>query len=119
MHTFVENFEKIFGDLLEKTAMNTVILSSEEGKPLKVITTKRKSIKTPAITSIGSGLFYSINLNRSPDAKGGKEVLIKTPKGLLMYYKLTNNLIVGIIAEEHCKEGLLRMILKSFEKEYA
>jgi predicted regulator of Ras-like GTPase activity (Roadblock/LC7/MglB family) len=108
--------EEILESLIENTNSESAVIVNSEGLSIASVNTGNQDRVAVMIASLHSmGEKFSDDLN-----KGGiNQFYIKTDKGYLLLKDVNENTIVGLIAKEGSKLGLLMMYLDATVKEIA
>ncbi len=110
----MNNLDKILSNLVDNTNSESAVLVNAEGLTIASINAENEDRVAVMIASLHSmGEKFSNDLN-----KGGiNQFYIKTNDGYILLKDVNSNTIIGLIAKENTKLGLLMMYLDATVKE--
>lgn len=112
----MNDLERVLTNLVENTNSEAAVLVNAEGLTIASVNAKNEDRVAVMIASLHSmGEKFSTDLD-----KGGiNQFYIKTDTGYLLLKDVNKNTIIGLIAKDQAKLGLLMMYLDASTKEIA
>ena len=110
----MNNLEKILGNLVDNTNSESAVLVNSEGLTISSVNAENEDRVAVMIASLHSmGEKFSNDLE-----KGGiNQFYIKTDTGYILLKDVNDSTILGLIAKDSAKLGLLMMYLDASVKE--
>jgi predicted regulator of Ras-like GTPase activity (Roadblock/LC7/MglB family) len=110
----MNNLERVLSNLVENTNSESAVLVNSEGLTIASVNAKNEDRVAVMIASLHSmGEKFSNDLE-----KGGiNQFYIKTDTGYLLLKDVNKNTIIGLVAKDQAKLGLLMMYLDASVKE--
>ncbi len=115
MEDLYKIFDSFFGEWMDDTSIETVLLVDHFGIPKRKLS-RVNFDRDEVISAIGSSLFRPTVVGLNEATVDANEIFIKAPRGYIVFYKLTDELYLGIISGPDCKIGLLQILIHSFSK---
>ncbi|MCF6350846.1 MAG: roadblock/LC7 domain-containing protein [Flavobacteriaceae bacterium] len=110
----MNDLERVLSNLIESTSSESAILVNSEGLTVASVGAKNEDRIAVMIASLHSmGEKFSADLEKG----GVNQFYIKTDTGYLLLKEVNKNTIIGLIAKDQAKLGLLMMYLDASVKE--
>jgi len=110
----MNNIEVILNKLIENTNSDSAIIVNSEGLAIASVSTGSEDRIAVMIASLHSmGEKFSLDLSKG----NVEQFYIKTTDGYILLKDINENAIIGLIAKDSSKLGLLMMYLDSATKE--
>jgi len=111
----MNNLDKVLSNLVENTNSDAAVLVNSEGLTISSVNAQNEDRMAVMIASLHSmGEKFANDLN-----KGGiNQFYIKTNDGYILLKDVNENTIIGLVAKENTKLGLLMMYLDASVKEF-
>lgn len=112
----MNKIEVILNKLIENTNSDSAIIVNSEGLTIAAVNAENESRISVMIASLHSmGEKFSLDLNKGTV----EQFYIKTSAGYLLLKDISDNAIIGLIAKDNSKLGLLMMYLDNATNEIA
>jgi predicted regulator of Ras-like GTPase activity (Roadblock/LC7/MglB family) len=110
------NLEEVLRRLIDNTNSDSAVIVNSEGLAISSVNAQNEDRIAVMVASLHSmGEKFSNDLN-----KGGiNQFYLKTDKGYLLLKDINKNVILGLVAKEEAKLGLLMMYLDAATSEIA
>ena len=114
--TQIEQVREKLKELTRENNLDGLILADAEGLPI-VSYLAEENMDEETLAAAGAAIF-SAGLMTVNDAnkKGLSQVVLDSPDGYIIYTQVSDDYVLGIIAPPNAKLGVLRMIIKEFER---
>lgn len=110
----MNNLDKVLSNLVENTNSDAAVLVNSEGLTISSVNAQNEDRMAVMIASLDSmGEKFASDLNKGEV----NQFYIKTNNGYILLKDVNKDTIIGLVAKENAKLGLLMMYLDASAKE--
>lgn len=110
----MNNLDKVLSNLVENTNSDAAVLVNSEGLTISSVNAQNEDRMAVMIASLHSmGEKFANDLNKG----GVNQFYIKTNNGYILLKDVNKDTIIGLVAKENAKLGLLMMYLDASVEE--
>jgi len=110
-----EDFRKKLKQIALENNLEGLILADVEGLPI-VSYLADEEMDEDTLAAAGAAILTA-SLMTASDAKkrGVEQVIVNSPDGYIIYTQITEDLVLGLVAPQTAKLGILKMIIKNIQ----
>jgi len=110
-----EEFRKKLKQIALENNLEGLILADVEGLPI-VSYLADEEMDEDTLAAAGAAILTA-SLMTASDAKkrGVEQVIVNSPDGYIIYTQITEDLVLGLVAPQTAKLGILKMIIKNIQ----
>jgi len=110
-----EGFRKRLKQIALENNLEGLILADVEGLPI-VSYLADEEMDEDTLAAAGAAILTA-SLMTASDAKkrGVEQVIVNSPDGYIIYTQITEDLVLGLVAPQTAKLGILKMIIKNIQ----
>jgi len=111
----MEELRNFLKKIARENKLDGLILSDVEGLPLVSYLTE-EDIDEDTIAAAGAAIFTASLMTVSDVKKRGvDQVIVHSPEGYIIFTQITEDIVLGLIAPQDAKLGILKMIVKEIQ----